>query len=376
MEVKTERRSGIELVKVLAIFLIVISHVVQSLEGDDQYIPYGDHMLELKHATRDLQIFILIVLRYSGALGNSIFFICSAWFLLDSRSVKHQKILTIVLEMWSISIMILGIACLIKGEGIHFKLVMKSFFPFISGANWYVGCYVLFYALHPLLNQCIDSLKQTELLKYATVSGVLYCGCNYIHPSFYSSSLILWVTIYFIIAYIKQYLPGLCDSIKMNTALLILGGAGNFLMILVTNILGLHISFWEDRLLFWNKNCSPFLLLTAFALFQIGRNVYFQSSSVNRISALSLLIYIIHENVLVRTYLRSYLWQRIYTVFGYKHILFWALLFATAVFIVSLILSILFQKTIQRLILYILPGLSVWLDRLYKKYESYITRQS
>lgn len=41
---KKERTSGIELIKVFAVLLIVISHVVQTLHIENEYISYSDYI--------------------------------------------------------------------------------------------------------------------------------------------------------------------------------------------------------------------------------------------------------------------------------------------------------------------------------------------
>lgn len=86
---KKERNSGIELLKIIAIVLIVISHVVYTLKTVNPYISYNGYVVDLSIATADIWKFILAIFSYFGALGNSIFFICSAWFLL--RSSKYNK---------------------------------------------------------------------------------------------------------------------------------------------------------------------------------------------------------------------------------------------------------------------------------------------
>ncbi len=142
----------------------------------------------------------------------------------------------------------------------------------------------------------------------------------------------------------------------------------------MTNILGLHTAMFKDKLLHWSSNCSPFMLLIAFAIFNIGRNLKFKSKIVNYVSGLSLLIYIIHENPFVKTYIRPYLWQCIYDTVGYVYILCWALLLALVVFIVSLVLSILYKSTVQRLITYLVPKLYELICSIYKKYELLIKK--
>ena len=85
---KPTRNSGIELVKVIAILLIVCSHVVQTLGGGN-----SDYTIDLSTATTDWVRLLITMFRYSGALGNTLFFVCSAWFLLDSKQVSGQKIM-------------------------------------------------------------------------------------------------------------------------------------------------------------------------------------------------------------------------------------------------------------------------------------------
>ena len=69
-----KRNSGIELLKIIAIILIVISHVVQTLTSENQFISYNDYVLDITNATKSFQKMILIYLSHFGVLGNSLFF--------------------------------------------------------------------------------------------------------------------------------------------------------------------------------------------------------------------------------------------------------------------------------------------------------------
>ena len=80
------RDSGVELLKIIAVILIVISHVVLTLITENEYIPYSDYLLDCTHATTNVTVLLLAVMRHFGALGNWIFFVASAWFLLDSTN--------------------------------------------------------------------------------------------------------------------------------------------------------------------------------------------------------------------------------------------------------------------------------------------------
>lgn len=61
---------------------------------------------------------------------------------------------------------------------------------------------------------------------------------------FFASNLILWVTIYFVIAYMQRYLMRFADNIKMNSVRFLICVVGFIGMILAIDIGGLHIAFF------------------------------------------------------------------------------------------------------------------------------------
>lgn len=90
----TVRESGIELLKILGIILIVLSHVIGTLTD----------YVEIGVASKDPTILILGILRLSGNLGNLIFFFCSAYFLVNSTKAPTQKVLRMLVDIFVISV--------------------------------------------------------------------------------------------------------------------------------------------------------------------------------------------------------------------------------------------------------------------------------
>ncbi len=369
------RNSSIELLKVVGIILIVISHVVQTLHSNNDYVIANDYILDISTATTNIQQLILTILRYSGALGNSIFFICSAWFLLDNDKVDKKKILHMLMNVWVISITILIAVYIIRGGNLQIKLIIKQILPTTFENNWYITCYLLFYPLHPFLNRLIKSMEQKILLKSTLVLLFLYVGVNYILSGrFFSSQIILWITLYFAIAYMKFYLADLSNNVKFNILTFGIGFVGNIGIVCLTNFLGLRFEIFSDELLRWNSNCSPLLLLMAFSMFNIARGVRFENNIVNYISRLSLLIYIFHENLLLRTFYRPQMWNYVYKQFGYDDILIWTLILVVLVFSFGLITSIIYRNTMEKIVTIVCDWLYPISQKIYKKIESNILR--
>jgi hypothetical protein len=347
---KEKRNSGIELLKVIAMFGIVLSHVCQTLYSDNSYINYHGYMLDLGGATTNLQQLILSICKCFGELGNNIFFVCSAWFLLESHKVNLKKWFFILVEVWCVSV---AICCLCVGimGNVSPKLILYAFIPTTSGKCWYVTCYLLFYLMHVILNRVIDQIDKAELFRSSFILAVLYLGIGFIKRDlFFTSNLIQWVAIYFVVAYIKLYLKDTIACRKVNLSFLCIGIFGYLSLVLATNFLGLRLESASEMMLHWASNQNPFLIMIALAAFQLARQSKLESRSINYVSGLILLIYVIHENMILRTYCRPYLVNFIYERLGYDYILPEMLLLAIMIFIVTMGISILYDVSLRKFV--------------------------
>lgn len=158
--------------------MIVISHVVQTLGKDYGLGTYNDYVIVLGHSTTNITTLILTSLRYFGGLGNDIFFICTAWFMIDRKPRAKKKILTLAFDTWLISIVMLIFVLIFRNGDISTKLFIKSFFPIIFANNWYVSCYILFCLVHPLLNEIINNSSQQRLFRITAVMSFIYIFLN------------------------------------------------------------------------------------------------------------------------------------------------------------------------------------------------------
>ena len=241
--------------------------------------------------------------------------------------------------------------------------MIQSLLPTTFATNWYITCYILFYFVHLMLNKIIDYLSQRELLSVSVGGLILYFGFGYLKGDlFFASPLILFTVIYFSMAYIKIYMKNFLSMNKrINIGMLVIGVCGTPIMILFTNFMGLHFTPLYDQLTRWDSNASPFFLIVAIAAFNLIQRKKFINRFLNNVSSLSLLIYIIHENLLLRTYVRPKVWIWVYEHFGYSHVILWVLIIAVIIFILSIVISALYKLSLQKIV-YSLA------DRLYAIY--------
>ena len=90
---KKARNSSIELLKLISMFVIVITHSLPK---------YGDlaapYVIDINTTVVGLQYTFVYLIMDLGYIGLSIFTICSAYFLVDSKKLSREKIWMMVLR--------------------------------------------------------------------------------------------------------------------------------------------------------------------------------------------------------------------------------------------------------------------------------------
>lgn len=292
---------------------------------------------------------MLVLFKYFGQLGNDIFIVCSSWFLLSSNKTKLNKALKIIMDSFIISVLFLG-AFIVAGYPLSASEIVKNIIPITMNNNWFVGCYIIFYAIHPLLNYAIKNLSRQQLLKWNIIFLISYCGINLIiSDRYYYTQVVGFIVIYFFTAYMKNYMKGFYSSGRQNCKLLVFGICGLLAMILLTDILGLKIAVFSSYLTAWSTIINPFIIMIAIALFNIANKFNFYVKSINYLSSLSLFIYMIHANRIIMDYLKMEIFGWICNNLSYRYILLWVLIIGLILLISSTLISAVYKQTLGKI---------------------------
>lgn len=124
--------------------MIVLYHTNGTMSsGVSQVLPsLSENFYNANIATADLQHLITGFFHHFGAWGNIIFFVCSFWFLCNSKKpIKVNKILQMMMDVYLISVIYL----LVIGqfEVLSIKDIIKSLLPNLFGNNWFITCYLM-----------------------------------------------------------------------------------------------------------------------------------------------------------------------------------------------------------------------------------------
>jgi hypothetical protein len=164
--------------------------------------------------------------------------------------------------------------------------------------------------------------------------------------------LIYLIVIYFIVAFIKKYHIELVNNIRKNFLIFITSTISILFIIISVNYLGFKFAFFENKLMYFAVNNSPFVLLNGISLFCLFKRINIKNSIVNYLSSLSLLVYLIHINHIVMKYLLSSIMLYILKTYNTDYIVILVIIFSIILFIISYFIAIiynfLFKKALKK----------------------------
>ncbi len=344
MPVNSKRNSSIELMKVIAIIMIILSHSMPDGDGS-----LGSSFIDIDTVTTNWQLLLAGLFKNMGQIGNDMFLVASCWFLVDSKQAKRSKVAGFLADSWFCSILML-VVFLLLGYSFSIKYIFKQFFPATFNNCWFLTCFVLFYMIHPLLHAALESMDQKTLLRFNVVFFILYNCIGFLmgNTMFYFSELIGFCGFYFLVGYLKKYAA---DTFMKKSFILAVLLAGIVLWILsfaATDFLGFKVSMLSDQLMRWDTIMNPCFVLIGVGAFGLAHSGSFYSKAINYISSLSLIIYMLHANIIIRQYGRWDLFAWIKSNFGYDRLILWILTYAVVNLVVSVIVATVYDKTLRK----------------------------
>jgi hypothetical protein len=231
--------------------------------------------------------------------------------------------------------------------------------------------------MHTILNNILNGLNQRQHLAATSALVILYLVINFIKDGlFFTSGIIVWVAIYFLLSYFKTYHQKQCNSIKFNVILFVIGFLLFLATIIVTNFLGFKIGYFSNKLLYWNNNNNFFAITFVIALFNLFRQMKFKSRFINYTSSLSLLVYIIHDNIILRRYYRPFFINWLYETFGYSQVVLLMLAATFAIFVGTTIVAFIYDKTIRRFVRMLSEVVHKVCSNLWDKFANWAIKSS
>lgn len=343
IEIKKQRNSNFELLRIIAMYMIVLHHC--TAHGVFSYV--SDNIGMVEHINN----FLCVFLSSGGKIGVTIFVLISGYFL-SVKEFKIERLLKIYLKMFAYSVLFLLIALVIGNHYVGGGAFKASFLPFTYGAYWFITAYLLLYMFSPLLNKILKYTSPAQVRLYLLICSFLWVIIPTVtHGDFFYSLLLYFFYLYILgaairLGYIKVKQKYLLIAAVIVTIYLIV----NILLHLKGQIVNLWSSFKYMEL---NTIYTLIMSLCIFNFFSKLNLKY--NKFINSVAASTFAVYLIHEN----TFVREYLWHRMLHI----HTLMCDKLFGLEVILISLAVftcCVIFDKLFSKL-------LSPLIDKLIKK---------
>lgn len=340
---KKDRNAGLELLRIIAMFVIVLGHFLSHSNGFTNAVSIKNPLVIAEKAIDSLGLFKV-----------NVFILITGFFMIEKK-IDFLKLKNRLFPLWrevfgySVVIMII-MTILYKPSIVE---IIKSCLPIVCYRYWFITTYFVLILLIPIINRAFDKLSEKEYRISMIVLLSCFCIWQTIMPFVTTVdnekgySIIWFVVVYIVGGYMKKFGIRLVKNycriiIYIGMAVLYFVYSNAFEIIGSKLNMEMNIPF----------NNSIFALISAIVLFnifysinitgKIGRFVSFISGSV-------FAIYLISDNPYIRNILYTNILKIDKHINNGWHSIAYVLLMSAIVFVVCLLID-LARRTIVSII--------------------------
>jgi len=263
------RESGIELLRILAMLLIVISHIPRFYEAS----------------------LSLGLLANAGRVAVNLFLLVGVWFMVDWE-FRASRPLRLYLSVLCYAVPLTAVGWL-TGHGVGIGETMRCFLPLMGRPLWFVSAYLTLLLLTPFLEK-VRSLSVTAHGRLVFLTAVFTCGvCTLPDPQLsYFGDTVWFVFAYLFMSWFKRS-PFLSVALSWRRILSVAGLLGYGALVFLAARPGVVSSF-AGQCLFDFKTLPNFLVAFCLFLFFVGLRIG-SVSWINALARPALAAYIVHQ---------------------------------------------------------------------------------
>ena len=329
------RLSNIELLRILSMFMIVLSHFAFHgfwRGGEERYEWVVN---PLNH--------IVLNECYIGGVGVNLFVMISGYFLIGSQSVNIRKLFNLIGKVTFYSLLFYIVAIVFFDVNPNVKEIVNALLPWVY-SYWFVGAYLILYVLHPYINIVINTISEKRLrflcFLLLSIWGIPY---TFLGTAFFGTEMTLFVTMYTIGAYFRKWGGGISKS-NMLVAL--------WCSITLWLCIPIVAEFVRNSIPVFSTHVTYFLSRQSFIAIFLSVSLFYyfafilkcnENPIINKISQTTFAIYLITDNY----YVRDFIYKILFQVQSYSEssfLLIYLIVFSFVTFLSASILDMLVSR--------------------------------
>lgn len=335
-----KRMANLELLRLTAMFLVVILHVLG--KGGGLVALTNERLYGAGYLAWGMEALAIVAV--------NVYMLMSGYFLAES-SFKVKRLFQLFMQVWFYSIGIGLIAAAFGylpegGFGIHYLLML--FFPVSMNHYWFMTAYVFMYVFTPLLSAGVRQLDKKHLQMVIVLLVLLFSVVKSVVPSRLDTDMqgydcIWYMCVFVIAAYIRRYgIPFFKNMVRSIVVYLLATGC-IFGITMILRLMYLQTGRL-DTILTVCYNYNHLLVLAAsIAFFYIFIHIRIYDGVfgrfVCRIAPYTLGVYLWHEHIAIRYEWQQWFYDWVGVPEGAVQLLLKTILAAIAVFVIGILLD-------------------------------------
>ncbi len=308
MDKKIQRNSALELLRIVAMLLIVESHFV--VHGVYHALNEAGMPSGIAEHASSWQMHFTNFNSFGGGLGICIFLLVTGYFAVD-RQVKARKLLLLASNVFLYSWVIMALVRALVPELCPDGAISWNLMPLWVGESWFVSCYIAFFCFVPFYNKFLRLLGQREYLLFLAVFFLVQRVLPILgyHNYMNDSQLILFGLVYAIGGYLRLFCQDRLVRSNHRRYVLYTLAAYGVLMLLsaVVEGHGIYYDLGSLAQILSDARIIMHVLMAVAMLMAFATMKPFYNKWINMLAGTVLGVYLIHDN----TFMRTIIWDRI-----------------------------------------------------------------
>lgn len=328
-----KRNSSIELLRILAMIMIIFSH----------YCYNNVNSLELPFSVNKVFLQVLFL----GNLGSALFFLISGYFAVNN-TFKLNKLLKLIFQVLFYSLGLYVVLTLLGIIPFSIFELLKSLFPIIFEQYWFISVYIILYLLSDYIVKMFKCLDRKDFRRVILILVVIWFVIPTVTTyTLYGEPFGRAFIAYIIVIYFNLYNDNIINN-KYNKKMLFLGSILIVMSSLVLNLLSIKFSIFNHGTMLVLPQ-SFVQLGVAVGLFSLFISKKFNNRLIDMISGTVFGIYLLHNNPNIT----NYLWNNIFHIKKYvdsSYMILEMLGVVTLIFVSCSLIEIIRKNTIGKLV--------------------------
>ena len=307
MEITKQRKSNLELLRIISMFIIIAHH----------YIINSGIWSALDYNNISGNMIFAQIWGWGGKAAINIFVFISAYFMCKGK-LTWKKVLKLYLEIKFYTLIIYGIFLVSGYATFSLKTAVKTLFNVLYDVNnGFTGSFLFFYLMIPFLNRFVSSVsKEMHKKLIAVLLFTFTIASTFFLQEAVWNPIGWYITLYFIASYIRFYPNKFTETKKYAMVVLVISSILIISSILVVDFVGAKYGMTAVYYMFYDSH--KLLALTfALSIFIVFKNWNLKYNKfINTVAASTFGVFLIHTS---GSEIRQFLWNDLLNNVGAYH---------------------------------------------------------